>query len=244
MTGWRALFCLVFLVVSCEGGGGPEGPDEAVTLPDGDIPSITDNAGGPDTPWPTDSDQAGLPDDQQWPDNEWPDNAGSDSYLPDGAEQPDDGGEDDPLRLYKSGSRIRARFGETPDGAKQFFGWYDNQLGIDCAFVQASDGQYRCLPTPILYISYFADSSCSTPLLAVTAGCNATASWGLTYDSCSRPNRVFQRGSVYGGNTGYMKSGSNCISIDLSNYASIYTFYNAGQEYPLASFQTMSIYTE
>lgn len=242
MCRWFPLFFVIVLFAACDDGStaGDEFPDQngATTDENG---ATTDDAKDPDDP----AYDGAVPDDQQWPDGETPDGQVTDNEQPDDGEQPDNGGEeDDPLRLYKSGSRIRARFGETPDGAKQFFGWHDNQMGIDCAFVLTSDGVYRCLPTPILYISYFADSSCSTPLLAVTAGCNATASWGLTYDSCSRPDRVFHRGSVYGVNTGYMKSGSNCVSIDLSNYASIYTFYNAGQEYPLSSFQTMNISTE
>jgi len=78
----------------------------------------------------------------------------------------------------------------------------------------------------------------------VTVGCDAVASWGLISATCSRPARVFQRGSVYGGSSGYVKSGTNCVSLDFSSYAGIYTFYNAGQEYPLSSFQTMNISTE
>jgi len=223
MKKWITIL-LVVLFCACERGGNTGSTsDETGTLLDSGTPS-TDNTANPDTPWQ--------------PDNEQPDR-----YVSDTTEQPDDGVVDDPLHLYKSGSRIRARFGETPDGAKQFMGWYDNQTRTECAFLQTSEGIHRCLPTPLLYSSYFADSSCTTPLFMATSGCNTTPSWGVVYDECSRPIRVFQRGSVYSGSTGYVKSSSACTEVNLS-YVTGYTFYTAGQEVPLSAFQMMSVSVE
>lgn len=45
-----------------------------------------------------------------------------------------------------SGSRLKAKWIVGADGSKQFRNWYDSQLGHDCYFNPASDGQTRCLP--------------------------------------------------------------------------------------------------
>lgn len=172
------------------------------------------------------------------------DNAVPDQYASDDAEQPDDsGGEDNPLRLYKSGSRIRARFGETPDGAKQFIGWYDTQLNINCMFGETSEGVFRCIPTPILYASLYSDAACTSPLFMTASGCSMVAEWGMTTDECGRVHRIFKRGAVYTDTVAYAKSNGTCTQTTLSYYTGT-TFYTAGQEFPLSSFQTMSIYTE
>jgi len=49
-------------------------------------------------------------------------------------------------RLYKSGTRLKARVLETGDGAQQFLGWFDSELGVKCEFATAPDGKTRCLP--------------------------------------------------------------------------------------------------
>src|SRR5688572_33384336 len=41
---------------------------------------------------------------------------------------------------YENGSRLRARVYAGTDGAKQFLGWRDTQLGVDCAFGRVADG--------------------------------------------------------------------------------------------------------
>lgn len=46
-----------------------------------------------------------------------------------------------------SGSRLKARYASTPDGAKVFMGWYDSQLNEKCTFMLAEDGNMRCLPS-------------------------------------------------------------------------------------------------
>lgn len=71
-----------------------------------------------------------------------------------------------------SGTRIKARVGTTPDGAKLFLGWHDAELGVDCEFLKASDGLTRCLPVgPVVQAgTLFADSSCSKPVVRLELG--------------------------------------------------------------------------
>jgi len=175
MTKWLPLLFICAFLAACDGTTvGDEFPDENGSTSDQNG-STTDGSTNTDDP----AYDGTAPDDQQWPDGatpddqQWPDGQVADDEQPDNGETPDEGGEeDDPLRLYKSGSRIRARFAETPDGAKQFFGWYDNQIGADCAFVQTADGQYRCIPRPF-------STQIITPTPPVRRRCSWSP-WGAT----------------------------------------------------------------
>lgn len=71
------------------------------------------------------------------------------------------------MALYESGSRIRARVGMTPDGAKMFLGWYDTELGINCRFRKLDGPVARCYPLVgevALFNNLFLDSSCTKPI--------------------------------------------------------------------------------
>lgn len=45
-----------------------------------------------------------------------------------------------------SGTRLKARYASTADGAKVFVTWFDEKLNIQCDFIEAEDGKTRCLP--------------------------------------------------------------------------------------------------
>jgi hypothetical protein len=79
--------------------------------------------------------------------------------------------------LFRSGSRIKAKTLVTSDGVKEFRGWYDTQLGEDCAFLTASDGRIRCLPGGAAASGFFTDAVCSTP--AATALACSSPRWVL-----------------------------------------------------------------
>jgi len=49
--------------------------------------------------------------------------------------------------MYVSGSRIKASFFDTPDGAHGFSTWYDSTLAVPCMPFPASDDVTRCMPT-------------------------------------------------------------------------------------------------
>jgi hypothetical protein len=72
----------------------------------------------------------------------------------------------DPLKHYRSGTRIKARVLTTPDGAKTLHGWRDTTLAIDCYFGTAADGVTRCIPNaPIDQGTYFSDAACTIPVV-------------------------------------------------------------------------------
>ncbi len=73
---------------------------------------------------------------------------------------------------YQSGSRLKARVLVTADGARQFVGWRDTQLGLDCTFVTATDGKTRCLPQLGGIAVVYADSACSKPLVYAASNCH------------------------------------------------------------------------
>jgi hypothetical protein len=76
----------------------------------------------------------------------------------------------DPSVMYKSGARLRAVYLTTQDGARDFRGWRDTQLNLDCQLISAEDFRVRCLPSgaPISFL--YSDAQCSQPVLALNAG--------------------------------------------------------------------------
>jgi len=67
------------------------------------------------------------------------------------------------LKIYQSGSRMKMRIGTSLDGAKEFRGWYDSQLGINCVFRKLTTGQIRCIPElTSLNDRWYSDAVCST----------------------------------------------------------------------------------
>ncbi len=58
------------------------------------------------------------------------------------------------------------------DAASSFGGFYDSELGVDCAFELGADGELRCLPKqiPAVYQPAFSDDACSERVLYVVMG--------------------------------------------------------------------------
>ncbi len=70
-----------------------------------------------------------------------------------------------------SGERLRARYLISEDGAREFLGWFDNELGVPCQFWVAPSGDTRCYPAVIP--SYlFAESDCTAPVGAYYQLCD------------------------------------------------------------------------
>lgn len=76
----------------------------------------------------------------------------------------------------KSGTRLKARVARSEDGASQFLGWWDSELGTRCERKEGAltDGEwhdYRCLPadnSPYVVDSVFrADPTCSVKATTV-----------------------------------------------------------------------------
>jgi hypothetical protein len=106
----------------------------------------------------------------------------------------------------QSGSRLKAKYYVGSDGSKQFSGWHDSMLNVDCSFLPTSDGSFRCVPLSTLAGATFSDSGCTQPLVQVAKGCTPGAyayqgtvinAGGTTCVATSYTYRVFRVGVVY-----------------------------------------------
>lgn len=85
---------------------------------------------------------------------------------------------------HTSGSRLKARWYVGADGSRQFAGWFDTDLEVNCDFFYlAADGKRRCMPTGTATIAtgYYTDPRCTSPLLIVTKGCARPKYTTITY---------------------------------------------------------------
>ncbi len=69
----------------------------------------------------------------------------------------------------QSGGRLKARWRGADDGAREFAGWWDSALSINCDFRLSSDGVERCLPLAREdpYLRVFVDAECTQPAYAI-----------------------------------------------------------------------------
>lgn len=84
----------------------------------------------------------------------------------------------------QSGDRLKARWLTTPDGARQFVGWRDTDLGIDCVPRRHEDGSLRCLPLSVAGPAYLMGADCdqrvSRFLIAGDTSCGTTEAARVT----------------------------------------------------------------
>ncbi|HET9954666.1 MAG TPA: hypothetical protein VFQ61_09180 [Polyangiaceae bacterium] len=64
-------------------------------------------------------------------------------------------------RLVESGTRLKAVL-YTGGGTEVFRHFHDEKLGFDCEFVEAANGDVRCVPSTVAVLSYL-DASCREP---------------------------------------------------------------------------------
>jgi hypothetical protein len=183
------------------------------------------------------------------PGDEATDNGGGD----DGDDDGDDGngvdgggGGNSPFQA-RSGTRIKMNIMGTPDGAKQFYGWHDVELDIDCGFQIATDGETRCLPSAQTPLNLYANSTCTEPMLGYpAAGCPPNLSGYFSSSetvgsSCDLEYRV----RIYDGATSYegmayYRSGENCAMWPVADY--LYAL--PGTEVAPSTFQSATLSIE
>jgi len=106
--------------------------------------------------------------------------SGGSNTVPDGGV---DGGSDGSTSGgpdYTSGTRLRAKVYASADGARQWHGWFDQQLQTSCAVTTAEDDVLRCVPTGAYYSTdTFADSACTEPVATSLPACEAPPSYAL-----------------------------------------------------------------
>ena len=165
--------------------------------------------------------------------------AGGDGQGGDGA-----GGGNMQALGYENGSRLRARVLSGADGSKQFYGWWDTSLGLQCSFLPADDGSHRCLPqTQATYTDgqsgYFSNGSC-TVQLALTACTGATPTYALRGTGCPASYEVAELGPEYTGAV-YQKVNGQC---NASTAPSGFKLYQLADDVPAATFASADIKTE
>lgn len=94
-----------------------------------------------------------------------------------------------PDTYWEAGQRLRPIVHEPEDGAPTLAGWFDTELGADCAFEVASDGVLRCLPGDPHAVFVRDDARCERSIavthdgeardLAVVEGCSGAEVFAL-----------------------------------------------------------------
>jgi hypothetical protein len=157
------------------------------------------------------------------------------------------GGSGDPVDINKSGTRIKMKVLNTPDGAKVFQNNYDTQRNEDCTFTVASDGVMRCLPSgaSVGYGGFFSDAACTMPAGFSYPGCAAPTYLSVTPATAQCPwspatgPTIYLRGATI--TTYYQKSGTTCsVGSPLAGY----TFYAVGAVVAATSFQSATTAVE
>lgn len=144
---------------------------------------------------------------------------------------------------YTSGSRIKLRTLNTPDGARQYLGWRDTLYGDDCEFRKATDGVTRCLPLDVTpHLSAYSDPACSLPAVILFA-CNPAPKYiqAMTVTPACASTTITTYGTVWLRGqqitTVYQKNGScNVFNLDVTLVA-----YKIGTEIPLGDWQSAAV---
>jgi hypothetical protein len=94
-----------------------------------------------------------------------------------------------------SGDRLRARWYLGQDGARQFAGWYDEKMDLECSFALAGDGVVRCLPMSDVradvYFKEDLESPCSEPYgWRHQSSCESAPRYALGADATACPPRT------------------------------------------------------
>lgn len=148
----------------------------------------------------------------------------------------------------QSGSRLKAKYYVGSDGSKQFIGWHDSMLNVDCAFVLASDGTTRCMPyypEAALIATYFSDSGCTQALALVATGCTppiygSQSQAGMGGACATGFDRILQVGAAYTG-ASYTGAPASCIATPSP---SAYVLYSLGSEVAPSTFVAATIQTD
>lgn len=139
-----------------------------------------------------------------------------------------------------SGSRLRARYLVSDDGARSFVGWYDSARSENCSFMPAPDGVTRCLPFVPAQVSKllsgaFGDSTCTRRIAQRQASpnsCTTTAPM-FAYESigtvCAPAFRYYDWAELYDGPVYSIVNGACVAGSSAPN-----EFY-VGQEVPAST---------
>ena len=152
----------------------------------------------------------------------------------------------------QSGSRLKAKYYAGSDGSKQFAGWHDSMLNVDCGFSPASDGTTRCVPSGATTQLFFSDSGCAQALAYIPAtGCNSPPYALVTVPASATPGcasyfeRVLQVVGAYSGAI-YTGTPANCSEQPDGGaiWRATYAFYTVGSEVAPSTFVAATVQTD
>jgi hypothetical protein len=141
----------------------------------------------------------------------------------------------------QSGSRLKAKYYVGSDGSKQFLGWHDSMLNVDCSFLLASDATTRCIPAAppgvgIATQNFFADAACTQPLGVTDGACAPTPAFitmTTTDLACSTTTKKYAAGPRFTG-TLYQGTPAACTQVSATqtmSYATVpFIWYSLGAE--------------
>jgi hypothetical protein len=149
---------------------------------------------------------------------------------------------------------LKAKYYVGSDGSKQFAGWHDSMLNVDCVFLLASDATTRCLPfggNATIIGGVFPDSGCTQPLAVTSKGC-APATYAYQVNTLSAASgcatesfRIFQVGGAYSGAI-YTGTPANCSEQPDggATYRATDDFYSVGSEVAPSTFVAATVQTD
>lgn len=144
-----------------------------------------------------------------------------------------------------SGSRIKLRYLETPDGAKLVTGLFDSQRSEDCSFRMASDGETHCLPVAPAAVGFYSDTSCSQPALELDSCAPAPkylVAIGAVSCASAPPTagpRIYKTGTA--STSAYRIVGTTCTNTGVQTDL---VFYALGAEVDPSEFASADLKTE
>lgn len=142
-------------------------------------------------------------------------------------------GAGDPGLGYEDGERLTAVNYVGDDGSKQFAGWHDNVLDLDCSFVLSPEG-YRCMPTvgARLTTNRFYDSACQNLAAFLTAPCEPTPTHVIDFGGACTDfaQRVFNAGPKV--DLVYLVSDGDCVEAPPDGF----TYYSVAAEMQPSTF--------
>ena len=136
-----------------------------------------------------------------------------------------------------SGTRLRAQYLTTADGARQFFGWFDKNLNVSCHFGMADDGRIRCLPdSGALVGAAFLDANCTQQLAQFDASsCAGPPTFVLKSSTgdCGPSSEVYAVGAAQTPSQVFYSSSTGCAA---SPTPTTQKFYALGAKADAATF--------
>lgn len=128
---------------------------------------------------------------------------------------------------HVAGTRLRPHWNQTASGEREFVAWFDAQLGAECSFGPASDGELRCLPN-------------AGPSAGATSNCAGQTLLSLAHVSqlCGTPKYVRRdlAGCPKRVQITAVGALTSCKLADPSSYNGALDFYADGGEVAPATF--------